>query len=450
MFAKILIANRGEIAVRIIRACKEMGVATVAVFSQADRDALHVSLADESFCIGPAPAGQSYLNQDAILSAALLSGAQAIHPGYGLLSENAAFSRRCAEAGLVFIGPDGDTIERMGDKDRARRTMAQAGLKAIPGSDVLENQEQAAVWAEKIGFPLLVKARSGGGGRGIRLIREKKDLANGVLAASAEAQAAFGDGGVYLEKFLSPAKHVELQMIGDSQGHIICLGERECSMQRKNQKVLEESPCPSVSPQLRQQISQQAIAALSSVGYQGLGTMEFLLSGEDFYFMEMNTRLQVEHPVSEMVTGVDLVKWQIRVAAGQPLDFVQKDVHLRGHAIECRICAEDPRHNFLPSCGMIQLLHVPGGPWVRFDTALYQGYTVPPYYDSMIGKLIVHAPTREEAIRKMQAALCEMVVEGVEHNRELLLDLMAEPSFLDGTYDTGTLTRALDNNGGAF
>ncbi|MCR4963207.1 MAG: acetyl-CoA carboxylase biotin carboxylase subunit [Firmicutes bacterium] len=443
MFAKILIANRGEIAVRIIRACKEMGVATVAVFSQADRDALHVSLADESFCIGPAPAGQSYLNQEAILSAALLSGAQAIHPGYGLLSENAVFARRCAQAGLAFIGPDGDTIERMGDKDRARRTMAQAGLPTIPGSDVVENEEEAAAWAEKIGFPLLVKARSGGGGRGIRLVREKKDLAASVLAASAEAQAAFGDGGVYLEKFLAPAKHVELQMIGDSQGHILCLGERECSMQRKNQKVLEESPCAPVSPELRQRLCRQAVTALSEIGYQGLGTMEFLLSDGRFYFMEMNTRLQVEHPVSEMVTGVDLVKWQIRVAAGQPLDFTQADISLRGHAIECRICAENPRRK----CGVIELLHVPGGPWVRFDTALYQGYTVPPYYDAMIAKLIVHAPTREEAIRKMQAALCEMVIEGVEHNRELLLDLMADPSFLDGSYDTGTLNRLLHENG---
>lgn len=447
MFSKILIANRGEIAVRIIRACKEMGIATVAVFSQADRDALHVSLADESYCIGPAPAAKSYLNQDAIITCALLSGAQAVHPGYGLLSENASFSRKCAQSGLTFIGPDGDTIDRMGDKDQARHTMARAGMPVTPGSGVIESPEQARRWAEKIGFPLLVKARSGGGGRGIRKVTQQDALEGAVIAAQAEAQSAFGDGAVYLEKFVSPAKHVEMQMLCDNFGHVICLGERECSMQRKNQKVLEESPCAAISPELRQKMMRCAIDALSAIGYRGLGTIEFLLQGDQFYFMEMNTRLQVEHPVTEMRTGVDLVKWQIRAAAGLPLDFTQQDVRFSGHAIECRICAEDPRRNFAPSCGTISLLHVPGGPWVRFDTALYQGYAIPPFYDSMIAKLIVCAPTREEAVRKLNSALCEMVVEGVCHNRELLLDLIDSPAFLDGTYHTGTLAQLCEAGG---
>lgn len=446
MFAKILIANRGEIALRIIRACKEMGISTVAVFSEADREALHVSLADESFCIGPAPAAKSYLNMDAILSVAMLSGAEAIHPGYGLLSENSEFSDRCAEYGIAFIGPDGETIRKMGNKDEARRTMEQAGVPVIPGSGVLTSVEEAQKTANIIGYPVLVKARSGGGGRGIRRVNSPEELEYAFVTAMAEAESAFGDGMVYLEKFLFPVKHIEVQLLCDAEGHIVCLGERECSMQRKNQKILEESPSPVVTPALRKKMYQAAAKAAEATGYKGVGTVEFLLteSGE-FYFMEMNTRLQVEHPVTEMVTGIDLVKWQIRTAAGLPLEFTQQEIMLRGHAIECRINAEEPSKGFLPSCGTVNLLHVPGGPWVRFDTALYQGYKVPPFYDSMVGKLIVHAQTREEAVRKMQAALCEMVVEGIEHNRELLLDLIAEDAFLDGRYTTDLVGKFLEN-----
>ncbi len=418
MFSKILIANRGEIAVRIIRACKEMGITTVAVFSEADRDALHVSLADESICIGPAPVAQSYLNMTALLSTAVACGAQAIHPGYGLLSENAHFAQLCEECHISFIGPPSEVIIRMGDK------------------------EEALAEGDAIGYPLLVKARSGGGGRGIRKVEKKEDLERAFLAATAEAESAFGDGAVYMEKFLAPSKHIEMQLLCDNYGGVVCLGERECSMQRKNQKLIEESPSPAISEETRAQMIDASIRAAKAVGYRGLGTIEFLLGPDgNFYFMEMNTRLQVEHPVTEMVTGLDLVKWQIRVAAGMELDFCQKDVHLSGHAIECRINAEDPLHNFRPSCGTINLLHIPGGPNVRFDTALYQGYAIPPFYDSMVGKLIVHAGTRQEAIRKMKAALCETIVEGIENNRELQVDLISEPEFLDGSYTTDFLAR---------
>ncbi|HIT00761.1 MAG TPA: acetyl-CoA carboxylase biotin carboxylase subunit [Candidatus Faecaligallichristensenella faecipullorum] len=440
MFPKILIANRGEIAVRIIRACKEMGVQTVAVFSEADRDALHVSLADESYCIGPAPVGQSYLNMTAILTAAVASGARAIHPGYGLLSENARFAELCEQCKLVFIGPKSEVIAKMGDKDEARRTMREAGVPVVPGCDLVTSVEQLKSEAGRIGFPLLIKARSGGGGRGIRKVERMEDLENAYLSASSEAQSAFGDGAVYLEKFLSPVKHVEMQILCDNYGHVLCLGERECSMQRKNQKLIEESPSPAVTPEMREQMMEVSRKAARAAGYTGVGTIEFLLTRDGhFYFMEMNTRLQVEHPVTEMVTGIDLVKWQIRVAAGSELGFTQEDVRMTGHAIECRINAEDPSHNFRPSSGRINLLHVPGGPWVRFDTALYQDYFVPPFYDSMIGKLIVHAHTRQEAIRKMQAALCEMVVEGVDHNGMLQSDLIASPEFMDGSYTTDFL-----------
>ena len=440
MFPKILIANRGEIAVRIIRACKEMGILTVAVFSEADRDALHVSLADESVCIGAPPARDSYLNMDRVLSAALVTGAKAIHPGYGLLSENAEFARRCAEQRIKFIGPSQDTIRRMGDKDEARRTMRSAGVPVVPGCDLLENAQEARIEAEKAGLPVLIKARAGGGGRGIRLVEKIEDVERAFSAAQAEARTAFGDDGVYLEKYLTGVKHIEVQVLGDQDGNIVCLGERDCSVQRKHQKLIEESPAPTVSPGLREELTRAATKAAKAVDYEGLGTIEFLLtSSGEFYFMEMNTRLQVEHPVTEMVSGYDLVKWQIRVAAGVPLPFSQSDVRIRGHAIECRINAENPSENFRPSCGKIELLHIPGGPWVRFDTALYQGYQMPPYYDSMIGKLIVYAATRQEAIRKMRAALCEMVIEGVDHTGELQQDLVGEEAFLDGSYTTSFL-----------
>ncbi|MFA6948861.1 MAG: acetyl-CoA carboxylase biotin carboxylase subunit [Eubacteriales bacterium] len=442
MFSKILIANRGEIAVRIIRACKEMGIATVAVYSEADADAMHVSLADESYCIGPAPLRASYLNMSAILTVAVASGAQAIHPGYGILSENAKFAELCEKCGLTFIGPPGEVIERMGDKDAARRTMIEAGVPVVPGSDILDNIDTARKEAERIGYPVMIKARAGGGGKGIRIIDVPEKLEGAMAAASGEAQSAFGDGKVYMEKYLRPVKHIEMQLIADDFGNVAALGERDCSMQRSNQKLLEESPSVYITPEIRAAMIDVSVKAAKAVNYRGVGTIEFLVDrNKNFYFMEMNTRLQVEHPVTEFVTGLDLVKWQIRVAAGIPLDFTQKDIALVGHAIECRINAEDPSHGFRPSCGTISLLHVPGGPWVRFDTAIYQGYKIPPYYDSMIGKLIVYAKTREEAIRKMKSALCELLVEGIQHNADLQLDILSDQEFVDGSYTTDFLSR---------
>lgn len=440
MFPKILIANRGEVAVRIIRACKEMGVQTIAVFSEADRDALHVSLADEGVCIGPPPVKDSYLNMDQILSAALITGAAAIHPGYGLLSENAEFAQRCSAHNIKFIGPGANTIRRMGDKDEARRTMRQAGVPVVPGCDLITDAYSAKEAAERVGLPVLIKARSGGGGRGIRLVEKIEDVERAFQAAQAEARSAFGDDGVYLEKYLTDVKHIEVQVLCDQAGGVVCLGERDCSVQRKHQKLIEESPAPTVSQALRQALCEAAARAAKAVGYEGLGTIEFLLTAAgEFYFMEMNTRLQVEHPVTEMISGIDLVKWQMRVAAGVLLPFAQSDIRLEGHAIECRINAENPAEGFRPCCGKIELLHIPGGPWVRFDTALYQGYRMPPYYDSMVGKLIVHAPTRAEAIRKMRAALCEMVIEGIDHTGALQQDLIGEDAFADGTYTTSFL-----------
>ncbi|HWR24134.1 MAG TPA: acetyl-CoA carboxylase biotin carboxylase subunit [Feifaniaceae bacterium] len=437
MFTKILIANRGEIAVRVIRACKEMGISTVAVFSEADRDALHVNLADESICIGAPRAKDSYLNMSAILSAAVVTGAEAIHPGYGLLSENARFAELCASCGIAFIGPSAEVISKMGDKNAARQAMIAAKVPVIPGSEVLGSLEQAQKEAERVGYPLLIKARAGGGGRGIRLAEKREQLEKEFRAASMEAESAFGDGALYLEKYLFPVKHVEMQLICDKHGNAVCLGERECSVQRKNQKLIEESPSPAVDGALRAKMMETSVRAAKAAGYENAGTIEYLLDRDgNYYFMEMNTRLQVEHPVTEMVTGIDLVKWQIRVAAGLPLQFTQEEIGLSGCAIECRINAEDPMHDFRPSCGRVTLLHIPGGPWVRFDTALYQDYVVPPYYDSMIAKLIVHAKTREEAIRKMQAALCELVIEGVSHNSELQMEILLDERFLTGVYTT--------------
>lgn len=437
MFSKILIANRGEVAVRIIRACKEMGINTVAVFSEADRESLHVSLADESICIGPAQVKDSYLNMTAVLSAAAVTGAQAIHPGYGLLSENARFARLCKESNITFIGPSADVIARMGDKDQARRTMIEAGVPVIPGSDIVTSVSQAKAEAARIGYPVLVKARSGGGGRGIRLVSTEAQMEQAFQTAAAEAASAFGDSGLYIEKYLKPAKHIEMQILCDRQGNVVCLGERECSVQRKNQKLLEESPSPSLSQPMREAMIEAAIRAAKAVGYENAGTLEFLADRQgNFYFMEMNTRLQVEHTVTEMVSGVDIVKWQIRIAAGASLDFGQKDVVIRGKAIECRINAEDPDHDCRPSAGTVKLLHTPGGPWVRFDTFLYQEYTVPPFYDSMVGKLIVKANSREEAIRKMKASLCELVIEGFPTNSELQLKILSDARFAAGDYDT--------------
>ena len=442
MFSKILIANRGEIAVRLIRACREMGVSTVAVYSEADRDALHVHLADESVCIGPAPAKDSYLNMKAVLSAAMVTGAQAVHPGYGLLSENARFARLCAACGLCFIGPPADVISRMGDKDAARRTMKAAGVPVIPGSEKLESIEEAGKAALEVGYPLLIKASAGGGGRGIRLVTGPDQLERQFNAASQEALSAFGCGDVYMEKYLRPVKHIEVQVLCDKHGSHVALGERDCSVQRRNQKLLEESPSPGISEVLRQELISCSVRAAKAVGYENAGTIEYLLDrNNNFYFMEMNTRLQVEHPVTEMVTGIDLVKWQLRIAAGQPLNFTQEDVRISGCAIECRINAEDPARGNMPCAGKVTLLHAPGGPWVRLDTALYQDYVVPPFYDSMIAKLIVHAKTREEALRKMQAALGELVIEGVAHNSELQMELLQDERFVAGSYTTDFMSK---------
>ena len=434
MFSKILIANRGEIAVRIIRACKEMGIATVAVHSQADKESLHVSLADESVCIGKALPSESYLRQKDIITAALLTGAQAIHPGYGFLAENADFARLCEKNGLVFIGPGADVISRMGDKDAARRMMKEAGVPTVPGTDRLTSPEQAAKAAGMIGYPVLIKARAGGGGKGIRLVKGPDEMEKAFLTASEEAKSAFGDSGVYMEKYLSPVKHIEVQLLADEGGNVVCLGERECSIQKRNQKLLEEAPSPAISPELREKMCEAASKAAKAAGYTNAGTVEFLLDDENhFYFMEMNTRLQVEHPVSEYVSGVDIVKWQIRIACGVLLNFRQEDVKITGAAIECRINAK--------SGGKVTFLHVPGGPWVRFDTFLYQGYEMLPYYDSMMGKLIVYAKTREEAIRKMNSALCELVIEGVPNNLDEQLEIISDPAFLAGDYHTDFMAK---------
>lgn len=428
MFSKILIANRGEIAVRIIRACKEMGVATVAVYSEADRDALHVALADQSFCIGGRSAVDSYLNEERIISAALLSGAQAIHPGYGFLSENAHFAKACRKNGLVFIGPEPESMEQLGDKAVLKEMIRGTGLTVIPGTKALSSIMEARQWAGKIGYPVMLKACAGGGGRGIRLIQSPDEMEDNWHQATAEALSAFGDGSVYLEKYVYPARHVELQVLADEFGNVVCLGERDCSLQRRNQKLIEETPSPAVDKTGREKIMALAVDAVKKLGYVGAGTLEFLLDREgNFWFMEMNVRLQVEHCATEMLTGFDLVKWQIRIAAGIPLDFTQRDVRIIGSAIECRINAR--------SCGKLGMLHVPGGPSVRFDTCLIQGTDVTPYYDSLLGKLIVYARTREECLRKLRAALCELVIQGISTNIEEQLSIVGDDRFISGEYD---------------
>ncbi len=428
MFSKILIANRGEIAVRIIRACKEMGIATVAVFSEADADALHVALADQSYCIGKADAADSYLNEERIISAALVSGAQAIHPGYGFLSENAHFAQLCMRNGLVFIGPTVENMQLLSDKAETKRLMAKLGLPVIPGSQVLESVEAAEAVAEQMGYPVMLKARSGGGGRGIRLVHRAQDMERAFQAAVSEGIAAFGDGAVYMEKYVHPARHVEMQILADEAGNVVCLGERDCSIQRNNQKLIEESPSPAVSESARSALMEKVSAAVSQIGYVGVGTLEFLMDMTgNFYFMEMNVRLQVEHTVTETLTGIDLVKWQIRTSAGISLAFQQKDILIRGSAIECRINAFSP--------GKVNFLHIPGGPRVRFDTFLVPGQEITPYYDSLLGKLIVYATTREEALRKMKAALCELVIDGVPNNVEEQIDIISSEAFMSGTYN---------------
>lgn len=428
MFSKILIANRGEIAVRIIRACKEMGVSTVAVYSQADRDALHVALADESYCVGGPEASESYLNEQQILSAALLAGAQAIHPGYGFLSENAHFARACRKNGLVFIGPDPRDMERLSDKALLKQLIQDTALTVIPGTQTLRSLEEARQQALEIGYPVMLKACAGGGGRGIRLIRSPEEMEDAWHQASAEALSAFGDGSLYLEKYVYPARHVELQILSDEYGNVVCLGERDCSLQRRNQKLIEETPSPAVSPQQRQEIVSLAVDAVKKIGYVGAGTLEFLLDQQgQFWFMEMNVRLQVEHCVTEMLTGIDLVKWQIRIAAGIPLSLRQSDILMSGSAIECRINAK--------GCGKLTMFHIPGGPAVRFDTSLMEGTRISPYYDSLLGKLVVYAKTREETLRKLRAALCELIIDGIPTNIEEQLSIVADERFVSGDYD---------------
>ena len=440
MFDKILVANRGEVAVRVIRACRDMGVRTVAVYSPADAEALHVRLADEAYCIGGSRLAESYLNEDAVLTCAVKSGAKAIHPGYGFFSEKAGFVRECEKCGLAFVGPSADVISRMGDKDAARRTAKAAGVPVVPGCDLLKSPEEAEREARRIGCPVLIKARSGGGGRGIRKVERAEDAARAFTEAHTEAEVVFGDGECYMEKFVSPAHHVEVQIMADKFGNVYSLGERECSVQRRNQKLIEESPAPCLEgcDDVRERMHRAARDLARAVGYECAGTIEFLYSDDgQFYFMEMNTRLQVEHPVTEFVTDTDLVKWQLRVAAGQPLPFSQEDVPMRGHAMECRINAETPE--FLPSCGTVTMLHVPGGPRVRFDSALFPGASVPPYYDSMLAKVIVCAPTRDGAVRKMRSALGELVIEGVEENSDLQLRILSNEEFLSGNYHTNLM-----------
>ncbi len=433
MFEKILIANRGEIALRIQRACRELGIKTVAVHSEADREAKYVKLADESVCIGPAPSSLSYLNVPAIISAAEVTDAEAIHPGYGFLSENADFAERVEQSGFVFIGPRADTIRLMGDKVSAKDAMKAAGVPCVPGSDgaLPEDPQEILRIARKIGFPVIIKAAGGGGGRGMRVVHTEAALLNAVTMTQTEAQSAFGNPTVYMEKFLENPRHIEIQILADEHGNAIFLGERDCSMQRRHQKVLEEAPAPGLDPKVRNKIGERCAEACRKIGYRGAGTFEFLYENNEFYFIEMNTRVQVEHPVTEMITGIDIVQEQIRIAAGQKMLVRQKDVVLNGHAIECRVNAEDP-YTFVPSPGRITSYHSPGGPGVRVDSHVYANYFVPPHYDSMIGKIIVHGKTREQAIAKMRIALSEMIVDGISTNLRLHQDLMNDAAFIAG------------------
>jgi acetyl-CoA carboxylase biotin carboxylase subunit len=447
MFEKVLIANRGEIALRIHRACREMGIKTVAVHSTADANAMNVRLADESVCIGPPPARASYLNVPAILSAATITGADAIHPGVGFLSENADFAEVVAEHGFTFIGPKPEHIRLMGDKVRAKAGARELGLPTLPGSaEAVRDADAAIAAARTIGYPVLLKAVSGGGGRGMKLAHNDTELLSLLPIAQAEAKAAFADDSVYLERFLEAPRHIEIQLIGDGQGGVVHLGERDCSLQRHHQKVLEETPSPALDAPARDRLAATAVAAAEKLGYQGAGTIEFLYQAGEFYFIEMNTRLQVEHPISELVSGIDIVREQLRIAAGAPLGYRQSDIHLRGHAIECRITAENP-DDFRPSPGRISEYHAPGGPGVRVDSALYQGYEVPPYYDSLVSKLIIYGGSREECLMRLRRALEEYVIGGIETTIPLHQRLVDNPDFQAGAYDIGWLERLLGRGG---
>ena len=453
MFEKVLIANRGEIALRIIRACHELGVQTVAVYSEADRESLHVRFADEDVCIGEAPPVDSYLNIPRIIAAAEVTGAEAIHPGYGFLSENAEFSEICVQSGLKFIGPTPEQISSMGDKCRARQKMNDIGVPTIPGSDsVVSDVDEARELAKEIGFPIMIKASAGGGGKGMRIVEDPEHFLNLLNAAQAEAKASFSDGGVYLERCIQRPRHVEIQVFGDAEGRVVHLGERECSIQRRHQKLVEEAPSPALSPKLRQEMGEAAILAARSIDYVGAGTVEFLLDEDgSFYFLEMNTRIQVEHAVTEVTTGFDLVKEQIRVAAGEALAFPTNglvNLHQRGHAIEFRVNAEDPDRNFIPGSGKITTFHPPGGPGIRIDTHVYAGYNVPPYYDSLLAKLIVSGATREEAILRARHSLEQFIIEGIPTTLPFLRRILEDDAFLEGDIDTSFVARMLGETDG--
>ncbi len=439
MIRKLLIANRGEIAVRIIRACREMGIETVAVYSEADREALHTKLADEAICIGPAESADSYLNMEQLISATILSGADAIHPGFGFLSENATFAKLCEKCKITFVGPDSQTIASLGNKQEARNTMIAAGVPVIPGSEEpVYTPERGQELAQEIGYPVMIKAALGGGGKGMRVARNEQEFTQAFRTAQTETKNAFGDERMYIERFIENPRHIEFQILADQQGNVIHLGERDCSIQRNHQKMIEESPSAALSQELRKRMGQTAVQAAKAANYQNAGTIEFLLEEDgSFYFMEMNTRIQVEHPVTECVTGIDLIKAQLEIASGLPLAYTQEEITLQGHAIECRINAENPKKNFRPSPGKITDVHFPGGKDIRVDSAIYHGYTIPPYYDSMIAKLIVWGETREDAIRKMQSALGELVIEGVDTNIDYQYEILHHPDYQKGQIHVG-------------
>ena len=443
MLKKVLIANRGEIAVRIIRACREMGIRTVAIYSEVDKDSLHVKLADQAICIGPAPSAKSYLNVKAILEAACLTGADSIHPGFGFLSENANFAKICEEMGIKFIGPNHELIELLGNKSKAKETMKKAGVPVVPGSDgLIYSKKQAVELAEKIKYPVMLKASSGGGGKGIRIAYNKDELEKEYDIVRQEAKISFNDDSLYLEKFVENPRHVEIQVLADEHGNAIHLGERDCSVQRRNQKVLEETPAGILDEKTRTKMGEVAVKAVKEIGYTNAGTIEFLVDkNKDFYFMEMNTRIQVEHPVTEMVTGIDIIKEQIKIASGEKLEFKQKDITFTGHSMEVRINAEDPDKNFMPCAGTITGLHLPGGNGVRVDTAIYGGYKIPPTYDSMIAKIIVHGKDRKESIAKMKSAIAELVIDGITTNADFILKILENKDFQNNDYDTSFLSK---------
>ena len=442
MFSKILVANRGEVAVRIIRACKEMGIETVAIYSEADANELHVSLADESYCIGGSMAKDSYLNMEAIVTLAEVLSVEAIHPGYGMLSENPEFARLCEEKGIAFIGPTSEVMDKMGRKEMAREIAIEAGVPVAPGSDILKDLDMALKEADRIGYPVMLKARSGGGGKGIRIVKDASEMPSLFEQVRKEAAASFKDDAVFIEKYLEHVKHVEVQILADNAGNVIIMGDRDCSIQRKNQKLIEECPAPYIAEEMRIKMYASAKRLSQKVGYTTVGTVEFLVQKDEFYFLEMNTRLQVEHSVTEMAIGMDLVKWQIRTAAGVTIPFDQDSITVGKHAIECRICAENAK-TFAPATGTVEFLHVPGGACVRFDTALYQGCEITPFYDSMLGKLIVSSDSREGAIRKMKSALSEFVLVGVDNNRQMHMKFLENDEFLNGKYDTGICKKVL-------